>query len=61
MSESEQVIQTASVTLSVYDWHLILRALERNMSIINWQDVNTTRLYEDISTQLCQMPVKVAK
>ena len=60
MKEGDPV-QTATVRLSVYDWHLLLGELEKQMSIINRDITQCQRLYADISTQLCQMPVKMGQ
>ena len=51
--------QRASVTLSVYDWHLLLKAMENLICIVNRDNANVKRIYEVISTQLCEVPVKV--
>ena len=51
--------QRASVTLSVYDWHTLLKAMESLMCIVNRDNTNVKRIYESIGTQLCEIPVKV--
>ena len=59
-------IQVATVTMSVYDWHLLLRGMESLMSFRNGLQrfgglgsEEVIHLYEQVSSQLCQLPVVV--
>jgi len=42
----------ASVTLSTYDWHLLLNDIEDHLRIVNRDRTTTRELYEKIASQL---------
>ena len=42
----------SSVTLSTYDWHLLLNDIEDHLRIVNRDRTTTRELYEKIASQL---------
>lgn len=48
-----------SVSMSPYEWHKLLSELEFAMCIVNRDQRTITALYEMISSQLNEVPVKV--
>ena len=58
-SEPAPCIQSAVVTLPVFEWHCLLKSLEFNMAFVNRDSSDAKRLYENIASQLAQCRVKV--
>ena len=52
-------VQEASVSLTTYEWHILLLELERVMSFINIDTTHAVLLYEKITAQLSDTPIKV--
>ena len=55
----DKEIQTAVVSLTVYEWHSLLSVLEDSMKIINRNTSQAVRLYEMIAGQLSDVPISV--
>ena len=58
--DSLPVVQL-SVTLSGYEWHLLLKELEQSMRFANLDTSVAIRLFDEIASQLAGVRVSVEK
>ena len=50
-----------TVTLTAYDWHVLMNELEHSLRVVNRDSRNLVKIYEAVAAQLAGAPVKVLK
>ena len=53
--------QFAKVNLSIYDWHIVLKILERQVCTVSALQDEAVRVWGAIATQLSEKPVCILK